>query len=321
MAELSPARFHRYLAAKKSIDDRSLNGRVWDVLRGSLASSPRVGAVSILEVGCGIGTMVERIIDWNLLPLGLYTGVEASSEALAEARTRFQHWGSGPGRELIEDAEGGMTLRTRSCSLKVEMLPQDLFDYLGEGAVVGPWDLLMAHAVLDLVDLSQAVPLLLSRVRPGGWVYFTLNFDGQTVFEPTEDKALDETIERLYHETMDGRLVRGRPTGGSRTGRSLLRSLRALGACLLAAGGSDWICVAGPEGYGEDEAFFLHFIVDTVGEALSGHPQLDPRRFSDWLNLRHRQIDSHELIYLAHQIDLVARVDGPASGSRAAAVE
>jgi SAM-dependent methyltransferase len=321
VAELSPARFHRYLAAKKSIDDRSLNGRVWDVLRGSLASSPRVGAVSILEVGCGIGTMVERIIDWNLLPLGLYTGVEASSEALAEARTRFQHWGSGLGRELIEDTEGGMTLRTRSCSLKVEMLPQDLFDYLGEGAVVGPWDLLMAHAVLDLVDLSQAVPLLLSRVRPGGCVYFTLNFDGQTVFEPTEDKALDETIERLYHETMDGRLVRGRPTGGSRTGRSLLRSLRALGACLLAAGGSDWICVAGPEGYGEDEAFFLHFIVDTVGEALSGHPQLDPRRFSDWLNLRHRQIDSHELIYLAHQIDLVARVDGPASGSRTAAVE
>ena len=265
--------------------------------------------------------MVERIVDWGLLPLGHYTGVEASSESLAEARIRFRSWGTGSGRELIENAEAGMTLRNRRCSLKVEMVPLDMFDYLEGGDKVGPWDLLMAHAVLDLVDLSQALPLLLSRVHPGGWVYFTLNFDGQTVFEPTEDKALDEMIERLYHETMDRRLVRGRPTGGSRTGRSLLRLLRVRGICLLAAGGSDWICVPGPEGYREDEAFFLHFIVDTVGEALSGNPHLDPRRFSDWLKLRHRQIERQELIYLAHQIDLVARVDDPASASQTAAAE
>ena len=51
--------------------------------------------------------MVERIIDWELLPLGLYTCLQALSETLAEARVRFQGWGSGPGRSGSKTGRGG----------------------------------------------------------------------------------------------------------------------------------------------------------------------------------------------------------------------
>ena len=86
---------------------------------------------------------------------------------------------------------------------------------------------------------------------------------------------------------------------------------------ILDSGSSDWVCVAGENGYGKDEAFFLHFIVDTVGEALSGHPRLDKKRFLQWLELRHKQIETGQLIYIAHQLDIVGRVAQSGKGALA----
>ena len=201
----------------------------------------------------------------NVLPRPL-TGFGASAQKPA--------WSS------IEEKSGRLILRDREFSLTAELVASDLFDYLSENSTPGSWDLLMAHSFLDLVDITRTMPLLFSAVRPMGLVYFTLNFDGLTAFEPVIEKELDEEIEQLYHETMDKRFVKGRPTGGSRTGRSLLGLLKDHHVRILDSGSSDWICVAEEKGYGMDEAFFLHFIVDTVGEALSGHPRLDRERFS-----------------------------------------
>ena len=58
--------FPRYLAAKKSVDDRALNRRVWETLAQSLpAASP--APLRVLEVGAGIGTMLERLLESGLL--------------------------------------------------------------------------------------------------------------------------------------------------------------------------------------------------------------------------------------------------------------
>ena len=115
---------------------------------------------------------------------------------------------------------------------------------------------------------------LLSRLAPGGLFYFTLNFDGATILEPPIDPDLDALIEALYHRTMDTRHCRGRPSGSSRTGRRLFGRLKEAGARLIAAGSSDWVVFPGPDGYPGDEAYFLHFIIDTIGQALHGHPEL-----------------------------------------------
>jgi hypothetical protein len=134
---------------------------------------------------------------------------------------------------------------------------------------------------------------------------FSLNFDGATILEPIIDPDLDASIEALYHRTMDTRRSRGRPSGSSRTGRQLFGRLKEAGARLIAAGSSDWVVFPGPAGYPGDEAFFLHFIIDTIGRALHGHPELARNRFQAWIDQRHRQIESQELIYIAHQLDFL----------------
>jgi len=148
----------------------------------------------------------------------------------------------------------------------------------------------------------------LSRLAPGGLFYFSLNFDGATIFEPPIDPDLDALVETLYHRTMDTRRHRGRPSGSSRTGRRLFRRLQEAGARLIAAGSSDWVVFPGPDGYPEDEAYLLHFIIDTISQALHGHPELPASRFQAWIDHRHRQIDAQELIYIAHQLDFLGYI-------------
>jgi hypothetical protein len=146
----------------------------------------------------------------------------------------------------------------------------------------------------------------LSRLASGGLFYFSLNLTA-TIFGPI-DPDLDALIEARYHHTMDTRRCRGRPSGSSLTGRRLLGHLKEAGARLIAAGSSDWVVFPGPDGYPGDEAYFLHCIIDTIGRALREHPELDRGQFQAWIAERHRQIDSHELIYIAHQLDVMGYI-------------
>jgi hypothetical protein len=59
--------FIRYLEAKKSVDDRAINRHVWQVLSGSLPQTSPEKPLRIVEMGAGIGTMIERMIEWELL--------------------------------------------------------------------------------------------------------------------------------------------------------------------------------------------------------------------------------------------------------------
>ena len=158
------------------------------------------------------------------------------------------------------------------------------------------------------MDLAATLPRLLSRLAPGGLFYFSLNFDGATSFEPVIDPDLDRQIESLYHQTMDTRRCQGRPADSSLTGRRLFGHLKDAGARVLAAGSSDWVVFPGPDGYLGDEAYFLHFIIDTIARALNDHPELEMSRFKAWIARRHRQIEAEELIYVAHQLDFLGYI-------------
>ena len=170
------------------------------------------------------------------------------------------------------------------------------------------WDVLIANAFLDLVDISATLPQLLALLKPEGLFYFTITFDGATILQPEIDPALDAKIEALYHETMDQRMIGGKLSGDSRAGRHLFNHLRSSGTDVVAAGSSDWGVFAGPKGYPGDEEFFMHFIVHTIGTALQGHPELETEKFEEWVETRHRQIEDRSLVYLAHQLDFLGRV-------------
>ena len=295
----------RYLAAKKSLDDRALNRHVFNTLSSSLSTFPGSAPLQVLEVGCGIGTMVERLLDWGLLRNAVYTAIDLEPENITAARERLRFYAASRGYRLTEEGEVLCLHPRPGQSLHVVLEAIDLYDFLEREQGRRVWDLLIAHAFLDLVDLPITLSPLLSLLGPGGLYYFTLNFDGATVFLPTIDQDLDRRIEELYHQTMDQRRVHGRPSGHSQTGRRLSRLLPALGAQVLAAGSSDWLVLPGPEGYPADEAYFLHYLIHTLASALHGHPHLPQDRFRDWLEERHRQIDRGELIYLARQLDFL----------------
>lgn len=280
--------FDQYLAAKKSVDDRALNRGVWERLAAELPARTTAGRPArILEIGAGTGAMIERILDWGLVEAAAITALDVDPANIEVARQRLK--------------------RRTNDRLALRLIAADLFDFLARPAASQQsWDLLIAHAFLDLVDLPSTLPRLTPLLKPGGLAYFTLNFDGATLFQPAIDPLLDEQIERLYHRTMDKRRVKGRPSGDSRTGRHLFGQLRQAGFDILAAGASDWVVFAGPEGYPAEEAIFLRFIIQTVKQALAGHPELDPDRFREWLTQRRRQIDSGELVYIAHQLDFLA---------------
>jgi hypothetical protein len=74
---------------------------------------------------------------------------------------------------------------------------------------------------------------------------------------------------------------------------------------LLAAGSSDWLVYPGRDGYPQDEAYFLHFIVQTIFLALREQPEIDPLRLADWAACRHEQVEAGELVYIAHQLDFL----------------
>jgi len=304
---MHPYSFTRYLSAKKSVDDRALNRQVWDSLVRALPPTTQQSPLRILEVGAGIGTMIERTADWGLCHHAEYTAIDNQADNIQTARQRLERWGGAKGMQSRNHPQG-ISLKGDGQLIAVSLETIDVFDLIAREKAAQRWDLLIAHAFLDLVDVSALLPGLFGLLAPGGCFYFSVNFDGLTLLEPEIDPGLDELILSRYHRTMDERQSTGGRTDHSRTGRRLFAHLREAGADILAAGASDWLVFAGPSGYPADEAYFLHFILHTIHQALAGHPELDPDQFAVWLAARHAQVERGELVYLAHQIDFCGYV-------------
>jgi len=303
--------FARYLSAKKSVDDRALNWHVWQGLVAALPRATPEQPLRVLEVGAGLGTMVERLFAGSMLTHAAYTAIDLEPALIAEARRRLPQWAAAQGLQVQQDSQAQLHLQRPGQDIRVATEAIDLLRFIARERGQRTWDLLMAQALLDLVHVPTTLPALLSLLRPGGLLYCPITFDGGTVFQPEIDPELDTAIEACYHQTMDRRLVAGKPSGDSRTGRHLFTHLQDAGAEVLAAGSSDWVVFAGPNGYAADEAYFLHFIIHTMDSALTGHADLDAGRFTAWIAQRHAQVEQGTLVYIAHQLDLLGRVPAP----------
>ncbi len=295
--------YSRYLAAKVSVDDRALNTRVWHSLARALPEARPDAPLRVVEFGAGVGTMVERVLERRLLSHTEYTAVEIDQTSVREAGTRLRQWAGRSGCAVDESHRGWLGLSRSDQTARVEFEAVDAFDFISRERDARSWDLVLAHAFLDLVDLSAILPGMLSLLKPGGLLYFTINYDGLTTLLPEIDPSLDARVEALYNQAMDSRS----PSGGSRTGSRLLAYLAASQAQLLDAGASDWVVYPGPQGYEGDEAYFLHHIVNTVWEALRWDRELDGDAFARWVGQRHLQVERAELVYTAHQLDILGR--------------
>ena len=289
--------YARYLAAKTTVDDRALNQHVLAEFRRLMPA----GAPRVLEVGAGLGTMVARLLDWDAIGAGEYILLDADRQLLDCSRRWLCDWAAARGlrSDLLPD---GLQVG----DLRVRLVHAELGRYLeaGHGTLA---DVLIANAVLDLVDVPAVLPGLLRLLIPGGVYWFTINYDGESIFVPGHPH--DDQVMQAYHRDMDERVRYGRPAGDSRTGRRLFHYLRDAGAPAVAAGSSDWVVSAGPDGkYPDDEAYFLRSIVSTIQNALrSREDRVKSGDLADWLAVRGRQLAAGELVYIAHQLDFAGR--------------
>ena len=293
--------FPRYLLAKQSVDDRALNKDVLNALRAHLPSQP----IRIIEVGAGIGTMLRRLIRWEVIQRGEYIMVDELRQNIEYASEWIHEWAGESGLSVERGAEDQVRVIDQTRDLRIQLITADVFDFIPKRQT--PADLLIAHAFLDLLPMPESLPKILSLTNSLAWL--TINFDGVTALEPKIDSELDARIERLYHHSMDSR-----PTGGdSQSGRHLFEHLKNSSAEVLAAGSSDWVVYAKGGKYPDEEAYFLHFILHFFEESLKGHADLEAGAFTDWLTKRRAQIDSGDLVYIAHQMDYLVRQDRSSS--------
>ena len=294
----------RYLTAKTTVDDRALNKDVVECLRAEVASMgepmPRV-----LEIGAGLGTMIARLVDWRVIQRAEYWLLDVDARMLVESRSWLSEWAE---RRGYTHEQGPETLRIVGAG-GVELVIRTREGELGnilDGEPAPPRaDLLVANAVLDLVDVPRILPRLLDLVVPNGLYWFSINYDGETIFEPPH--ADDEAFMRVYNRSMDERVRYGRPAGDSKTGRRLFKHLDTAGAPVVAAGASDWVVHPRNARYEADEAYFLHHIIFTIDEELQKHAEIDRRARATWVALRHAQVEAGRLVYVAHQLDFAGR--------------
>jgi hypothetical protein len=297
--------YSRYLSAKKTVDDRSLNRHVLDRLRAELAGVN--GRLRVLEVGAGLGTMVARLIDWGLLGHAHYVMLDVEKLSLEDAPGWLTQWAAQRGHTVSPERDG-LVIRGDGGKLevRVQIVCSEIAEFLRSTLPEERADLLIANAVLDMVDVPATLPGLFALLVKQGLYWFSINFDGETLFEPEHPD--DASLMAAYHRGMDERVLYGTQAGDSRSGRHLFHHLRRAGASILASGSSDWVVHAEAGGqYHADEAHFVAFILHTIEEGLTARADVDQSALQAWLATRRSQLASGELLYLAHQLDYCGR--------------
>jgi len=293
--------FQRYLRAKRAVDDRALDRRLVGRLRERLASRAEAtdGPLRVLEVGAGIGTMLARALEWDLLPEGeiRYTALDVDPDSVDALPGFIAEWADA--RSFSVPSDDPLVVEGSDRRVTVEPVVADAIDYADRRPA--DHDLLVGVALLDILDRSE-LNTLLGTVASGGLYYFPITFDGATRFRPAH--PADRAVEDRYHEHMDAK-----PGGDSRAGGAVLARLQAMpGATLSEVAGSDWVVRPVDGTYPADEAYFLWHILDTI-EAAVGEISEEFDELDDWLAARRAQVDRAELLYLTHQLDFLGRVD------------
>jgi hypothetical protein len=294
-----------YLAAKKVVDDRALNKRVWRTLVQELPHCPGASPLKILEIGAGIGTMFERVVDWGLLKgKVIYAATDSDPRQTAAARAYLTSWAEKKKYSFDWNADQQALLRTSETTVELNVRQAEIEELAAGAEPPHTWDLIIAHAVLDLIDFTTLLPQLLTLLKDRGLFYTTCNFDGETSFEPPV--AGDEEIINHYHESMEKRCF-----GASVTGRRVRDFLREQGLEVLVSGSSNWFIEPRKQSYSQKESCFLGVILAMVEKELATAPH-QASKSADWIRQRRRQISAGTLSFAARHLDMLARYSVPA---------
>lgn len=291
--------FADYLDAKFALDERSLNEDVRVLLSSRLRDRSRL---SCLDVGSGTGAMVRRLLRLCHVPELLITVLDCDRDILATARRRIT---SELQQMRLSVDENGAALRGESVGRSV------VVDFVAcRVAEFSPpafrYDLITAHAFVDLVGVESSLQRFDQWLWPGGLLYCTLNYDGRTsLFPPFEEAEFERELLSAYHESMECRRVDGEATGGAWSGSRLIAGLSQQRWELLAYGSSDWNLTPAAGRYRDRDKVCIQAVLEFI-RLEAERARLDTEALSRWWMARNGQLRAETLGVIVHQLDVLA---------------
>lgn len=233
-----------WLAARGPYDEAALDPAAVGAIRAWTARHPRARAPVVVDLGSGTGAALGRVRRW-LAPREIEAyAVDQDATLLERTTTSGQHWFAVPVvGDLLEplDIRGG---------------PPD-----------GTVDLVVGHALADLLPLDRLAARTAALVRPGGLVHLALAYDGLTAFSPVADADIEQAILAAYHRHMDRPALDTPNYGGSKAGRRLGPALASAGLEILSDAPSVWQVRADHGARGHLVlARLIRFVVEAVRE-------------------------------------------------------
>ena len=294
-----PVSIADYLRAKFALDERSLNREVRGAFLDALRSLPQI---QCLDVGAGACASLRRLLNSGLTtPLSL-TALDRDPGLLGIGRQESEGWLRALGLEPCVEAGAIQTQGERLTA--VRFVASDLGDYRPDRL----YNVITAHAFLDIAPRQVAWRLFAAWLQPGGYLYASINYDGDTALLPVYDDATFEAkLLGHYNHTMERRRVDGHATGGAYCGRRLHGLLPEYRFDILAYGSSDWNITPVLGKYRDGDAVCLKALLETIrGEGQSsGLFQRD--QLDRWRACRFRLLQRRRLGLIVHQLDLLAR--------------
>jgi ubiquinone/menaquinone biosynthesis C-methylase UbiE len=281
-----PVAFADYLAAKFALDERSLNCEV----RGAfLEGLQRLPHIECLDVGAGTGATLRRLLQSGLsTPLSV-TLLDRDRDLLEQARAGLAGW-----------------LQASAMPPAIRFVAEALNDHRPDRR----YNVITAHAFLDIMPLTQALRLFSGWLQPGGYLYASLNYNGETVLaDAYENGAFEGQLLDYYNHTMETR-PRRRPghgrgvlrtashgaPAGIRVSRARLRQL-------------DWHIAPLQGRYRDNDAVCLTALLEMIRSEAQRSDLFRREELDRWHDDRQRRVQEGRLAMHVHQTDVLARFE------------
>jgi predicted O-methyltransferase YrrM len=299
LADVTEIDFAAYLEAKFALDERSLNPEVRGEFVRALAHREHVTG---LDLGTGTGASIRRLL--TLLPGAWHlTAVDREASLLRHAREKSAALLREQGFRLALRPDG-IAAEQAGREVGVTFVAADFLDFIPEPHA---FDFVLAHAVLDLLPLSETIEVLAAGLKPGGLFYATLLYDGGTTLFPTyRDGGTEEEILAVYDASMEQRQVRGMRSGGARSGRRCLEALESQGFGCITYGSSDWNLTPRRRRYRDRDAVCLAALLGMIRDEAERSGQFALPTLATWYEDRRQRLRTGELGLIVHQLDVLA---------------
>ena len=292
--------FSAYLDAKFALDSRSLNPTVLENLRRALALR---SSLRCLDLGSGKGATIKRLVDLCPAASLEITALDLDPGLLTSGAEQLSQDFQKRGFQILRSATG-LVAQTRTRRISIAFACDSALIW---NPGMGEFDLIAAHAFMDLMPLAALCEKVLALLKPAGIFYASLNYDGETaLIPPYPEESLEREILEYYDLSMEQRRLDHAATGGAYSGRRLVGALSRSGFEIEAYGASDWEITPLRGQYRDRDAACLQALLDMIHAEAQDSGRFNPELLARWYRERCAAIDVVRLGMIVHQLDILA---------------